>query len=306
MSTNRTAYTSGHFLFQLDGDPETSWLKSVDGGSVKGSVLEENVGPDHIQLKHVSTVEIDPLTLEVGMSASSPMFRWIDDSWKHRFTRRNGAIVHANFNLESVIEQEFQDALISEVSFPALDGSDKNAAYLTVKLQPERVDIKPGTGRKIPQGVDGQKQKLWTPSSFRLEIEGVNCSHVNKIESFTVKQKIKPLYTGSNRYPELEPTGVEFPKLSISIAAAHAGDFIKWYQEFVVKGDKDPKHQKPGAIEFLDPATSKTIFTVELKNVGINQLSIEKSEANAESIKRCKIELFVESMELDLGASGLV
>jgi hypothetical protein len=305
MSTNRTAYTSGHFLFQLDGDPETSWLKSVDGGSVKGSVLEENVGLDHIQLKHVSTVEIDPLTIEVGMSASAPVFRWIDDSWRHRFSRRNGAIIHANFNLESVIEQEFQDALVSEVSFPTLDGSDKNPAYITIKLQPERVEIKQSGGRKL-QGIDGQKQKLWTPSSFRLEIQGVDCTQVSKIESFTVKQKIKPLYVGSNRYPELEPTGVEFPKLSISIAAAYAEDFIKWHQAFVVKGDKDPKHQKPGAIEFLDPATAKTIFTIELKNVGISQLAIEKSEANAESIKRCKIELFVESMELDLGSSGLV
>jgi hypothetical protein len=305
MSTNRTAYTSGHFLFHLDGEKDTSWLKSVDGGSVKAAVLEENVGPDLVQLKHLSTVEIDPLSLEVGLSASSSIFRWIDDSWKRRFSRRSGSVVHANFNLEAVLEQQFQDALVSEVSFPTLDGSDKNPAYVTVKLLPERITINT-RGREKISGIDGQKQKLWTPSSFQLDINGVNCDHVNKIESFTVKQKIKPLYVGSNRYPELEPTGVEFPKLTVSIAAAHAGDFIKWHQDAVVNGDKDPKHQKPGAIEFLDPTTAKTIFKIELKNIGISQLSIEKSEANSESIKRCKIELFVESMELDLGGSGLV
>ena len=304
MSTNRTAYTSGHFLFHLDGEKDTSWLKSVDGGSVKAAVLEENVGPDLIQLKHLSTVEIDPLSIEVGLSASSPLFRWIDESWKRKFSRRSGSLVHANFNLEAVLEQQFQDALISEVSFPTLDGSDKSPAYVTIKLLPERITINTGGGQKI-SGVDGQKQKLWTPSSFKLDINGVNCDHVSKIESFTVKQKIKPLYTGSNRYPELEPTGVEFPKLTVSIAAAHAGDFIKWHQDAVVNGDKDPKHQKPGAIEFLDPTTAKMIFKIELKNIGISQLSSEKSEANAESIKRCKIELFVEGMELDLRGAGL-
>ncbi|WP_428266461.1 phage tail protein [Haliangium sp.] len=304
MSSNRSAYTAGHFLFHLDGDKETSWLKSVDGGGVKGSVIEEDVGPDFLQLKHVATVEIDPLSLEVGLSASAPIFRWIQDSWKRKFSRRNGSIIHANFNLESVIEQWFRDALISEVSFPTLDGSDSNPAYLGIKLLPEFIETKPGDQRHI-QGVEGHKQKMWTPSSFRLEIDGIDCRRVNKIDGFTVKQSIKPLYVGSNRFPELEPTGVEFPSLKLSMAAAYADEFIKWHHDFVVKGDKDPKHQKTGAIEFLDPATDKTIFSITLDHVGINHLSIDKSEANSEAIKRCTVELFVETMELDLGSSGL-
>lgn len=304
MSTNRTAYTSGHFLFRLDGSKDTSWLKSVDGGGVKGSVTEENVGPDSFQLKHVATVEIEPLSFEIGMSASSPVFQWIQDSWKRKFSRRNGEVVHADFNLSSVLEQPFEDALISEVTFPALDGSDKNPAYLNVKLLPERIKLVPGNGRKL-QGEETPKQKLWTPSSFRLDIDGVDCRHVNKIDSFTVKQKIKPLYTGKNRYPELEPTGVEFPKLNLTVAAAYAGGFIEWYNKLVVEGDQDPRQQKTGSIDFLDPSTNQEIFSVQLNKIGINHLTIEKSEANAESIKRCKIELFVESMDLNIGASGL-
>ncbi|ACY17163.1 phage tail protein [Haliangium ochraceum] len=305
MSLNRRAYTAGHFLFHLDGDSETTWLKSVDGGGVKGSVMEEPLSLATTPLKHLATVEIEPLSLEIGMSASSPIFRWIQDSWNSKFSRRNGSIIHADFNLDALIEQSFQDALVSEVTFPALDGSDKSPAYINMKLQPERMELKSGDKRKI-KGVDSQKQKLWTPSSFRLEIEGIDCKHVNKIDSFTVKQKIKQLYIGSSRYPELEPTGVEFPKLSLSIGAAHARDFMAWHEAFVVKGDKDPKHQKTGALEFLDPATAKTIFSIQLNNIGINALSLEKSDANAESIKRFNIELYIESMDLDLSSSGLV
>lgn len=305
MSTNRTAYSSGYFQFALDGEPETSWLKSVDGGGVKASLIQENVGPDHIQLKHVATVEIDPLTVEVGMAATSPIFRWIQDSWKHRFSRRDGSVVHANFEYASVIEQWFYEALISEVGFPTLDGSDKNPAYLTLKLQPERIELKNGDGQKIVGAEGAKKQKLWSPSSFRLEIDGIDCTHVNKVDAFTVKQKIKPLYIGSSRYPELEPAGIEFPNLTVTMAAAYADDFIKWHQAFVVKGDKDPKHLKSGAIEFLDPRSAETLLTVKLENVGINSLTFEKSEAGAESLKRCKVELFVESMDLDIRAPGL-
>jgi T4-like virus tail tube protein gp19 len=304
MSTNRTAYTSGHFLFRLDGSKDTSWLKSVDGGGVKGAVTEESIGPDNFQLKHVATVEIEPLSIEVGMSASSPIFTWIQDSWKRQFSRRNGEVVHADFNLASVLAQSFEEALISEVTFPALDGSNKEAAYLSLKLLPERIKLEKRGGERL-SAEETPKQKLWTPASFRLDIDGVDCKHVNKIESFTVKQKIKPLYTGKSRYPELEPTGVEFPKLNLSIAAAYADGFIDWYNKLVVEGDQDPRQQKTGSIDFLDPSTNEEIFSVQLNKIGINHLTIEKSEANAESIKRCKIELFVESMELNLGASGL-
>lgn len=302
MSINRTAYTSGHFLLKLDeprlNDLQTTWLKSLDGGAVKASLIEENVGPDNLQLKHLSTVEIEPLTMEVGMSASSPLFQWVMDSMNKEFSRRNGEITHADFKLNSVLEQFFYDGLLSEVTFPTLDGSDRNPAYLTVKVLPERIETKKGDGNRV-KGDDNQKQKLWTPANFRLDIDGVSSSkYVNKIDSFTIKQKIKPLYVGKSRYPELEPTGMEFPRLNITIAAAYADEFIKWYDDLVVKGGQDPELQKTGAIEFLDPTTGKDIFNIELKKIGISHLAIEKSEAKAESIKRCRIELFIESMKI--------
>lgn len=305
MSTNRTAYTSGHFLFALDGEPDSSWLKSVDGGGVKASVIQENIGPDHIQLKHVATVEIEPLTIELGMAVTAPVLTWIKDSWGHKFSRRNGSVIHADFEYSAMLEQSFYEALIAEVTFPGLDGSDKKPAYLTLKLQPEKIELKNSDGHKI-QGVEGaRKQKLWSPSSFRLEIDGVDCTRVNTVGSFTVKQKLKQLYVGSSRFPELEPAGLEFPNLTVTMAAAFAKDFIAWHEAFVVKGGKDPAHLKSGSIQFLDPRTTQPLLTVKLDNVGINSLTFEKSEAGAESIKRCKVELFVESMDLDLSASGL-
>lgn len=304
MSTNRTAYTSGHFLFTIDGELDTSWLKSVDGGAVKGTVVEESLGLDDLQLKHIATVETDPLTVEVGISASSSVLRWVRDSMNRKFSRRNGSVIHANFKYESVFEQSFSDALLSEITFPALDGSDKSAAYLTLKVQPERITLEKGKGEKV-LGKEGEsKQKLWAPSNFRLSIDGIDCTRVSKIDSFTIKQKIKTLYLGDSRHPELEPTGIEIPGLTVTMALAYAEDFIKWHREFVIEGGKDPEYQKTGAIEFLDPQTNQVLFTITLESVGIKSLTIEKSEAAAESIKRCKVELFVETMKIDPSGAG--
>lgn len=302
MPPTTRSYSSGQFLFNLDGSPVKSWLKSVDGGVVKGNVVTESVGPDALRFKHISTVEIEPLTIELAMSASSPVFHWIQDSWNRRFSRRNGSVIHANFRMEATLEQEFNNALITETTFPALDAGDNNPAYLTVKLKPEFLKINKESGNKL-QGEEGtNKAKLWLPSMFRLNIDGVDCTRVNKIESFSVKQTVKEMYIGNARYPELEPTGIEFPNLTISLPTAFAKDFIDWHQKFVVEGARDDEQEKHGSIEFLDPAGGDVpLFTIELKRIGINSLAIEKSDAHADAIKRCKIELYVEAMELQYG-----
>jgi hypothetical protein len=130
-------------------------------------------------------------------------------------------------------------------------------------------------------------------------IQGVDCSYVNRIDSFTVTQKVKPLYLGTQRFPELEPTGIDFSNLTVYIAAEHAQDFEDWYQETVVAGTQDTTAERPGYIEFLGPDNDTVLFTINLNELGIHRMSLEKSEANAESIKRYKIELYLETMELE-------
>jgi hypothetical protein len=72
-----------------------------------------------------------------------------------------------------------------------------------------------------------------------------------------------------------------------------------WYQEVVVKGKKDPVACRNGAIEFLSPNRKDVLLRIVLKEVGIKMFSRPKMEANQDSIARCKVDLFVGSMELD-------
>lgn len=298
MVLGRKSYSAGHFLFQVDGGGDgPAYLKSVSGGMVKGAVLEDQAGPVSTQFKHLGAVEIDPIQIEIGMALSKPLLEWIRGSWRRQFSRQSGSIIHADFDFKSKFEQWFTDALITETKFPALDGSAKEPAYLSVTLHPERVETKPGDG-SVLRGNHGMYQKMWQPSNFRFDINGIDCRHVNKVESFAVTQKVKALYTGPGRFPELEPTSVEFSNVIVYLALEHASDFLAWYDKSLMKGGKDPRQERDGAIELLGPDSKTVLITVNLYRLGIHRLSIEKSDANSEQVKRVKVELYVESMEL--------
>lgn len=306
MALDRKSYAAGNFLFRLDDnhDGGAAYLKSVAGGMVRGAVLEEQAGPAATQFKHLGAVEIEPIQLEIGMAMSKPLLDWIAGSWKKKFSRQSGSIIHADFNLNCRMEQWFEDALIAETKFPTLDGAAREPAYLGVTLNPERVEVKRGDGHKV-RGEVGKNQKLWLPSNFALTITGIDCTHVTRIDSFTVTQNIKPLYTGLGRFPELEPTGLDFSNITVYLAVAHADDFLRWYEDFIVDGGRDTSHERDGYIEFLGPDNKTVLFTVYLNRLGIHRLTVEKSEANTEQLKRYKIEMYLEDMELEYNESFL-
>jgi tail tube protein gp19 len=306
-NTDKRSYTAGHFELAIDGHPTTAYLKSVDGGFVKASLVDEPIGPENHRIKHTSTVDIDPISVEFGISGANDVLKWIQSSWAKQYSRRNGQITHADFNLNKQIEHEFFNALITETTFPTLDGGSKEAAYIKVKLQPEKVITKlcDGNNQKIQANSAGAKQKLWMCSGYRLNIDGLDgMEFANKIDSFTIKQGVKKMYTGEDRFPQIEPTKIEFPSITGTIAMTFAKDLFKWHDEYVMQGKADPSAQKTGSLEFLSTDRSKVLFRINLYEMAIHGLSIMQSTANADQIKRAKFELYVGKMELD-GSGGL-
>jgi hypothetical protein len=308
MSSNKgikKSYTSGHFELSIDGRRTTAYLKSLDGGWGRHALVDERIGPENTSIKHGSVADVDPFSFEFGLSGSNQVLTWIQDSWKKQPKPANGEIVHADFNLEPQFTHQFQGALITETTFPALDGGSKDAAYIKVKVQPEAVAIAPGGGGKLRSNM-GQKQKLWLCSGFRLNIDGIDeMKYTNKIESFTIKQGVKQMRTGRFRHAELVPTKIEFPNISGTISLGHAKGLLDWYKQYVYKGGADLAQQREGSIEFLSPNKHDVIFRINLYEVGLLHTSILASTANADQIKRVKFEMYVGRMEIDTGAAGM-
>lgn len=298
---NRASYTAGHFELIMDGHVSTAYLKSVDGGNEKVPVIDERVGPSPVSFKHHAPVpEITPFTIDFGMSGANDVLKWIQDSWNKKYGRRSGSVNHGNFNLQITREHEFLDALITETSFPVLDGASKDAGYMKIKVQPELVKIKDIKNGPRMTSKAGAKQKLWTPSAFRFSIDGVDgLEYSNKIEAFTIKQGIKKLHTGPGRFPQLEPTKIEFPNIVGTVSMEYAGKLLEWHRQYVMKGQRDTNAQKTGYLEFLSPQRDRAIFRINMSDMGLASMQILPSQANQDAIKRVKFELYVGKMEID-------
>jgi len=305
--TAKPSYTAGHFELQIDGHKTTTFLKSVEGGWAKANVVDDPVGAHSERVKHLATLEYDPISIEFGLAGAGKVLQWVQGSWNRKFDRRNGQISHADFNLKQTFEHWFYDALITETTFPTLDGSSKDPGYIKCKIQPEGAKLVTSPAATSLGGQSTPKQKLWHPSAFRFTIDQFDgMEYTNKLESFTIKQGVKKLYVGADRFPQLEPTKIEFPNLSGTISLAKAANLLKWHQEYVTSGKIDPKGQLTGSIEFLTPDRASTIFRIALFDVGLMSASILPSTANADQIKRVKFEMFVGKMTLDgPGALGL-
>ncbi len=293
-ATDRT-YVSGRFALDLNGG-FAGFLKSTEGGEVKANVISEPAGLDNRVHKHIGQPEYGDIKLQLGLSSSPAINDWIRESWNKNYQRKAGAIIACDFNYKEKGRRTFTEALITEVGFPALDGSAKEPAYMTVGLSPETIRFEKGTGAVV-KGTFTEHQKAWLPSNFRFALADLNTKMVNKIDAITVKQTVAKSDTGDTRDAQKEPAKLEFPNITIYVAESHAQTWIDWADDFIIKGNNGQSAEKDGSIVFLSPNLKDELGTIELKSCGISSIAPDKSEANAEAIKRMKIEIYCEWME---------
>jgi hypothetical protein len=288
------AFVGGSSALELDGQ-FIDFLKSAEGGFPKADVIQEPIGPNYIVKKHVGQPKYQDISIQSDPAMPKPLFDWIAAALAMTYARKNGAIITADFNRVEQSRLQFNNALITEFTIPACDGSAKDPGYLTVRFAPEVTTPLAGKGNILP-GV--ATKKAWLPSNFRLTIPGLDCSKVSKIEALTVKQAVVPQNIGEVRDLQKQPARLEFPNLVIYVAESFAGTFYAWFQDMVIKGNAGDNNEKAGTLEFLDPTLKGSLLTIYFNHLGIFGFSPEKSDAGAETIRRVKIEMYCEQMTL--------
>lgn len=290
------SYVSGKFALALD-NAQVGVLKSTDGGGAVGVVVEEAVGADRFAQKHIGNVKYEEFTMQFGFSMNKAVYDWIAASWTADYLRKDGAVVAADFKGDVQSERRFFDALITETGIPACDGSSKEPGYLTLGFAAEYTqDVKASGTLSV-----GTKQKLWLASNFRLEIGGVDCTRVNKIDAFTVKQGVVTDEIGEEREYEREPGKIEFPNLSVTFAAVSAQSWTEWFDDFVINGNNGQDKEKNGRLVFLSPTLQEQLAEIKFFNLGIFKLDSEAGEPNADAPARMTAELYCERMEFMYG-----
>jgi hypothetical protein len=295
---NTDCFVGGRFGFLVEGSTFLGFVRSVSGGTIRGEVAVRQTRS--VQKKRIRNLIYEPFTIEVGMGMSRDFYNWIQASFDKGHIIKNGELVVCDFDYGIMSIREFQDAHISEVTIPALDGSSKEPAYMTVKFNPEKIRYRNST--RLPIQVDvGPTTKKWMASNFRIELGNLPCEYVAKIDSFTLKQSIKKDKSGVSRRSKKYPTIIEVPNLKLIISMADIQPWQQWYHSFIVGG----KHKDvlDGAITFLGSDLKDELARLDLQNVGIISMKIAGQEANKEEVARLDVELYVEQMKFSYNIS---
>ena len=250
---------------QLGGDPPEVGRRRL--GPRHLGRRSRTPGPTTAHVKHISTVDIEPISFEFGLSGAKAILVWIQDSWNREPARHSGQVTHADFNpvQPTFRNTTFFNALISETSFPTLDGASKDAAaIIKCKIQPESmVTTKVRSRAAAPSwtatSASSSSRRCGWPRRSGTDIDGIpdNAKYTNKIEGFTIKQGIKKLYTGEDRFPQIEPTKIEFPNLTCTISLEYADEILDWYDAVRRQGAGRSERAKTGSLRVLESRTAR-------------------------------------------------
>lgn len=292
----KRSYSAGRFALSIDG-ATAGFIKKCEGAFTKGEVVKHNLGTSFYAKKHLATISHEPLKMDIAAGMGKPLWEWIQASMDKGFVEKNIEIQACNFNHEVESVRALSDCYISEVSLPALDGSSKDAVYLSVTIDPQVVRNEAGTGAQI-KGDENAKSKDFLCSNFRVSIGDLPCDRVAKVGALKWTQKIVKDEVGAFREARKEPAALEVGDLELDISQADIADWEKWHKSFVIDGICSDGDELNGSITLLGPDMKKELLTVDLLHIGIMELTPAAMEANKEEVARFKVKLYIEEMRI--------
>ena len=173
---------------------------------------------------------------------------------------------------------------------------------MTVRLSPEHTRREPGSGKRQSGqvGSKGQKRDQWTPANFRLQIDGLDCTGVTKIEPVAVTAVVAEEPSGEYRDYEKSVGHLEVSDLVVTVSENKAATFHAWHDDFVIKGKNGSQYEKNGTLEYLSSNMQDVLLTLQLRNLGIFRLASAEA-TSSETIPRVTASMYCE--EITLGTS---
>ncbi len=147
----------------------------------------------------------------------------------------------------------------------------------------------------------GEKHKDWLAANFRVEVGGLPCKRVSKVESFTLKQRVLRTNSGTRRVSASVPTKVEIPNLKLTISKRDIKPWQQWHKDFVINGKCARGKEMSGAITFLDPSMKKALSRLDLSKVCVRSIRPQHSGSKRPP-SRMVVEISCEEMKLNRSA----
>jgi hypothetical protein len=296
MASDGRSYVTGYFALDLDG-LACGLIQKFEGGDIEGEVTNLPLAHDYYIKKHIGNVKYNDYTVQMGLSMGQPVKDWIDASLAMNYMRKSGELKKADFKREVRQAQEFKDALLTEIGFPACDGAAKDAAFMTLKFSPWISRTKKGDGSKVDNPAD-MAQKTFHPSDFRFTIDGLDksCAKVSKVDAINIKQSVVSDQVGTERDYFKEPGKIDFPALKITMSEEYSHEFFAWHEDFIINGNNEEDKHKTGSLVFLNRTRQKELLTLTLSGLGIFKISSAPRANNEDKIASVTVEMYCENI----------
>jgi hypothetical protein len=273
---------SSSYVITVDGVSAGVALDAT-GGNLKGIVHIRGEADRHTK-KQLRASGYEPIVLTMAADMPAAISEWVADSWTHPGEAvHDGSIGATDFDGHVRESLEFHDADMTEVTFPSFDSQLRDEGQLAITIAPDRVTR--GDGGSIRQPPPRQRRS-WVVSNFALAIDGLDTSHVMKIDGFTVKLPADPR------------TPVDFPNLVVTLPKSSASTWIAWADRFIGAGRPNDAAELSGELRLLAPDLRTVIATIRLDHIGIVRVSDTPAASRPDgAIATVTAELYVEGMQ---------
>jgi len=295
----RRTLGTGAVALELQG-VSVGYLRSASGGYPKAEVASGPGSGGPYLDKRLSAVTYEPLSLEIGAGMEKPVYEWIAAMWAGKNVRMSGAVQAVDYNGNVQSKSEFRDGLLIETILPTLDAGSKDPGYFRVNVASEQVRMSKGGG-SVSSSL-AAKQKPWLASNFRLEIPGLDCARVRRIDSFRVKRGVKELAIGTQR-GALEPTALEFSNLTVTLPESDAETWLAWSKSVFIDGNVE---EKTGDLVLLGNDLQSELARIHFTGLGLISVAPEAGEGTS-PVRKVIATLYCERAALEWKAeSGTV
>ena len=291
MAQGTRGISAGRFALELDGT-DTGLLYTVEGGEQVATVVSEGADPEGVVRKHLGELEIVPIQISFGSGMGEPLYRWMADWLKGERPARRGAVVFFDNSFEEQSRLEFEDALITELAFPALDASSKDQARFSLTLRPGATHSSKASAGTKRKGLTGKASKAMLASQFSLSIDRLQAARITSVDALVVKQPVT--WDSAQGVAVFGP--LEIPDLVFTLPVSDAGDSVDWFEEFAIKGSNGEDIERSGTLEFVAPTTHTALFTLTLSHLGVYHIHRLRAETSSESIARVRVAAYCEQI----------
>lgn len=270
------SYGSTNALLEIDGKAQqiltrfggTSMRTDTSGTSDGGAKKSRNVArPEDVKI-------------ELPIVPDDSVQAWITEALGNNTSARGIRILENDHKSVTRFVHTLGATAIHAVELHGLDNASKEGMTWELSLGPTQIRWEVGDGKSSSSKV-GSKSKAAT--SFRLAIDGVETSRIQKIDPIRVE--LVPSATGlqSSR----DGVGPRVAPIHLTFGGDDPSDWVAWFEE----GRTKSKGTRTAVLELLDPSMKEVLARVTFGGVALTGLSSPNSNSSAESIRTFEAEL---------------